>query len=84
MGYSKRGEVALFEEGRGCQRVIPRGEVGYTKRGHVAEGLFERRRGCRRVILEGVVGYTKGKRLLKDYTKVREFAEGLYEEGRGR
>ncbi len=42
-GYSKRGEDAegLFEEGRGCQRVILGGEMGYTKRGRVAEGLLE-------------------------------------------
>ncbi len=36
-------------------------------------GLFEEGNGCQRVILGGEVGYTK----------VREFAEALYEEGRG-
>jgi hypothetical protein len=97
VGYSKREEVALLEEGRGCQRVIPGGEVGYTKRGQVAEGLFQRGRGCQRVILGGEVGYSKrGEVALFEegrgcqrvtlggevgYTKRGQVAEGLFEKG---
>ncbi len=40
--YKKgRGCLRIIKEGRGCRRVIRGGEVGYTKRGDVAEGLFE-------------------------------------------
>jgi hypothetical protein len=51
--------LGLFEEGSGYRRVILGGEVGYAKRGEVAEGVFERGSGCQRIILRGEVGYTK-------------------------